>query len=107
METAVNKTQQRLDEWCSGEGIDFVSEEAKEAYRKRTKRIADAILLKQPDRVPVVPMMEFFYAKYANVSAYDVMYNSEIASWATKKNDFRVGARCVRAASFFQYRFFI
>jgi len=85
VEATVNKTQQRLDEWCSGEGIDFVSEEAKEAYKKRTKRIADAILLKQPDRVPVVPMMEFFYAKYANVSAYDVMYNSEIASWATKK----------------------
>ena len=39
LEATVNKTQQRLDEWCSGEGIDFVSEEAKEAYKNGQKEL--------------------------------------------------------------------
>ena len=85
MEKAVDKTQEQLESWCSAQSIEFISKEAEEAYKKRTKRITDAIQLKKPDRVPVVPMWEYFYARYAEVSCYDVMYNAEIARWATKK----------------------
>ena len=85
MEGAVNKTQEQLELWCSAPGIEFVSKEAEEAYKKRTKRIADAIQLKKPDRVPFIPMWEYFYARYSKVSCYDVMYNAEIARWAARK----------------------
>jgi len=85
MARIANKTQEQLEAWCSAPGVDFVSKQAEEVYKKRTKRIADAILLKKPDRVPIVPMWEYFYAKYAGVSCYDVLYNAEIARSATKK----------------------
>jgi uroporphyrinogen-III decarboxylase len=85
MEKAVDKTAEQLDTWVSAQHIDFVSAEAKENYRARAKRIADAIQLKQPDRVPIIPMWEFFYARYAKVSVHDVLYNPEIARWACKK----------------------
>lgn len=57
-----DKTKQRLDAWCSGEGIEFVNDEAKEAYKKRVKRVADAIQLKIPDRVPITPSFGMFPA---------------------------------------------
>jgi uroporphyrinogen-III decarboxylase len=85
MEKVIDKTQEQLESWCSASGIEFVSKEAEEAYKKRTRRIANAIQFKKPDRVPLVPMWEFFYARYAKVSGYEVMYNTEIARWATRK----------------------
>lgn len=80
-----SKIQSQLETWCSAPHIEFVNQEAETAYKKRTKRITDAILLKKPDRVPIVPMWEYFYARYAKVSCYDVLYNRDIAAWAAKK----------------------
>ncbi len=85
MEKANDKTREQLELWCSAPGIEFVSKKAEEAYKKRTRRIADAIQLKKPDRVPFVPMWEYFYATYANVSCRDVIYDIEIAKSAAKK----------------------
>jgi len=85
MEKTIDKTKEQLESWCSAPGVDFVGNQAEEAYKQRTKRIADAIQLKKPDRVPIVPMWEYFYAKYAKVSCYDVLYDAEIARSATKK----------------------
>lgn len=79
------KTQEMLDLWCSAPGIEFVDSEAEEAYKSRTRRIADAIQLKTPDRVPVTPMWEYYYAIYSKVSCYDGLYNPDIARWAVKK----------------------
>ncbi len=79
------KTQEMLDLWCSAPDIEFVDSEAEEAYKSRTRRIADAIQLKTPDRVPVTPMWEYYYGVYSKVSCYDGLYNPDIASWAVKK----------------------
>jgi len=81
----MNEIQKSLDRWCAAEGVPFVSEDAENAYKARARRIADAILLKEPDRVPVTPMMEYFYARYGQVTAYDVLYDAEIAERVTKK----------------------
>ena len=81
----MDKTQQKLESWCAAQGIEFVNKEAEEAYKQRTKRIATAIQLKKPDRVPVTPMMEFFYAKYTGASSYDVLYNADIAKRASRE----------------------
>ena len=58
----MDRTQERLEKWCSAEGIQFKSAEAGEEYKKRARRIADAIQLKVPDRVPIVPSFGMFPA---------------------------------------------
>jgi len=101
MEKVIDKTQEQLELWCSAPGIEFVSKEAEEAYKKRTKRIADAIQLKKPDRVPFVPMWEYFYARYSNVSCYDVVYDTEIARRATRKTITELEPDAYQAPIFF------
>lgn len=101
MEKAVDKTQEQLELWCSAPGIEFVSKEAEEAYKERTRRIAKAIQLKKPDRVPFVPMWEYFYARYPKVSCYDVVYNTEIARWATRKTITELAPDAYQAPIFF------
>jgi len=101
MEKDIDKTQEQLKLWCSAPGIEFVSKEAEEAYKKRAKRIADAIQLKKPDRVPIVPMWEYFYARYSNVSCYDVLYNTEIARSAARKTIIELEPDAYQAPLFF------
>ncbi len=73
-----SKVRQSLEAWCSA-SISFPAKEFEVAYRERTRRIADTILLKKPDRIPLMPMWEFFYAKYAGYSCEDVMYDQQKA----------------------------
>lgn len=80
-----SKIQENLEAWCSAEGIPFEDEAAKKKYQERTRRIADAILLKKPDRVPTMPMWEFFYVKYAGYTCRDGMYDPKKAEEATLK----------------------
>ena len=42
-EKTVNKTQERLDLWCSAPGIQFKDTQAEENYKKRARRIADSL----------------------------------------------------------------
>ena len=42
------RCQARFDRWISGEGIAFVSPEAKSAYQTRIQRTIDVINLKTP-----------------------------------------------------------
>jgi uroporphyrinogen-III decarboxylase len=95
------KIQERLETWCSGDGIEFVNQAAKEAFVKRTRRIADAIQLRKPDSVPVVPMWEYFYARYAKISCYDALYNLEMSSWAIKKAITELAPDAYQAPIFF------
>lgn len=37
-------------------------------YEEREKRILDAIALKEPDRVPVVPLFAFFNCYYSGIT---------------------------------------
>lgn len=49
-----------LTGWASGEGIEFIDDDAKAAYQYRTGLLKDAIQLKKtPDRVPVLPLATF------------------------------------------------
>jgi uroporphyrinogen-III decarboxylase len=78
MENKTNKVQENLEAWCSPP-LEFPTKKIEQAYKERARRIADAILLKKPDRVPVVPMWEFFYATYAGYSCEDIMYDPQKA----------------------------
>lgn len=72
------KVQENLEAWCNPP-IVFPNKEIEKAYKERTKRIADAILLKKPDRIPLMPMWEFFYPKYAGYTCEEVMYDAQKA----------------------------
>ncbi|MBI5250595.1 MAG: hypothetical protein HY912_13980 [Desulfomonile tiedjei] len=45
---------------------------------ERGKRVADAVALKKPDRVPIACLWDFFPAKWKGVSVKDAMYNHEL-----------------------------
>ena len=81
----MDKTQEKLELWCSGQGIQFKNAEAEESYKKRAKRMADAIQLKVPDRVPIAPLVTFFPATYPGMTAEEAMYDHDKANAAWKK----------------------
>jgi len=96
----MNKTEETLQRWCSGERIHFTSAEAEEAYKRRAKRIADTVQLKAPDRVPVELTHGIFPALYAGFTAEDVLFDRERNFEAYKKTvtDFQSDTLRFRAA---------
>lgn len=44
-------------------------------YLERTKRVQDAVALREPDRVPFLPHFSFFAARYSGISYEDLMYD--------------------------------
>ena len=54
-----------------------MSDNPQELFEKRTKRIQDAIELKQSDRIPFVPYATFFPARYAGISFEEAMHRAE------------------------------
>ena len=86
----MSKTQDTLDLWCSAPGIQFKDAEAEEGYKKRTKRIADVIQLKVPDRVPIVPSFGFFPAIDNGYTCEEVMFDYDKAhqAWMKTLSDF-------------------
>jgi len=56
-----------------------------ELYKERLKRVEDAVQLKEPDRVPFVPRMAFFPAKYYGISCEEYMYDADKLIAAKKK----------------------
>ena len=90
----MGKTEDALSIWCSASNIEFKNKEAEEAYKNRAKRIADAIQLKVPDRVPITPIVNFFPAKYVGITVEECMYDYKKAYAAYKKTtlDFQFDA---------------
>jgi len=81
----MDKTQETLERWCSAEGIQFESAKAEQAYKSRARRIADAVQLKVPDRIPVELTFGIFPARYAGFTAEDVLFDGEKNFLAYKK----------------------
>ncbi len=70
------KQEAFLEKWASGEGIDFIDNNAKESYQYRAGLIRDAILLKKaPDRAPVVPLEIFAPVMLYGYSGKQAMYD--------------------------------
>lgn len=78
----------RLDHFVSTDDIDFISDEAKDAYKERVTIIRDAVEMKKvPYRVPVNPMLGEYALRYYGLTPYDQMYNQEEAFDAILKFD--------------------
>lgn len=48
---------------------------AEQLFQERERRVMDAITLRLPDRVPIMPGFQFFPAPYSGVTARDLMYD--------------------------------
>ena len=59
--------------------------EAQELYAERERRLADALALKQPDRVPVSYSSNFWHARYAGITNRTAMYDYEALAAATRR----------------------
>ena len=81
----MDRTAETLDSWCAAPGADFIDEKAEEAYKRRARRVADVILLKVPDRVPITPSFGMFPALDNGFTCEEVMFDYEKASRAWLK----------------------
>jgi hypothetical protein len=73
------RQQAFLEKWASGNGIDFISDEAKAAYQYRAGLLKDALTLKKsPDRVPIVTLVTFAPVALSGHSPQQAMYDPNI-----------------------------
>ena len=56
-----------------------------ELYKERTKRVMDAVALKVPDRVPFMPFISFFHARFGGITGQEAMYDHDKLAMAAKK----------------------
>jgi len=79
--TAVQRRDQRFERWAAAEGVAFDAPEIAAAYRERIQLVRDALELKVPSRVPVVPMWGLYPARWGGLTVHDAMYDySRLAS---------------------------
>ncbi|UWG50950.1 Uroporphyrinogen-III decarboxylase [Halalkaliarchaeum sp. AArc-CO] len=74
--------QPTLDSWIAGEGVEFTDEDAREQYRKRAQRYADAVRMDGPDRVPVSVLSTFYPAFHHGITPETAMNDGEQLSAA-------------------------
>jgi hypothetical protein len=81
----MDKTEEMLEQWCAAQEISFKNSEAEEAYKKRTRRIADVVRLKTPDRVPITPSFGMFPALDNGFTCEEAFFDPTKASTAWMK----------------------
>jgi uroporphyrinogen-III decarboxylase len=57
-----------------------------ELYQEREKRVLDAVALRKPDTIPILPFFSFFVARYAGMTIQEVMNDPDKlfdAQWKT------------------------
>jgi len=81
----IDKTAETLKRWSSGDGLEFISPQAKADYQARAKRIAGVIQLQVPDRVPVVPSFGMFPYLDQGLTCQEAVFDYEKAHQAAMK----------------------
>jgi uroporphyrinogen-III decarboxylase len=83
--TPGEKREERFKWWLEPPNINFSSPQAEKAYYARIKRLADAYLMKEPDRVPVQLPFGVMPAYWAGADLKTVMYDYDELRRAWKK----------------------
>jgi hypothetical protein len=88
--TPEEKREERFKSWFNPAGVNFNSPEAAQKYQDRTKRLHDVIMLKEPDRVPVVLPVGNFPAYYVGKNLKTMMYDYDflVKAWSKFMVDF-------------------
>jgi hypothetical protein len=71
------KREVRFKRWLEAPDVEFVSAEAKEAYKERVQRLQAVLLMKEPDRVPVSLMGGNYPIYYGGSTLQKAMYDYE------------------------------
>ncbi len=89
--TPEEKRDERFKRWLEAPGVEFVSPEANEAYRERVQRLQDALLMKEPDRVPVSAMGGNYALYYGGTTLHKAMYDPHelCRAWMKFFHDFK------------------
>jgi hypothetical protein len=84
------KREERFRKWLEAPGVEFVSPEAKEGYRKRVTRLVKAIKIEVPDRVPFFLPAGNFPAYYSGTTLMKTMYDYDelLRAWKNFRQDF-------------------
>jgi hypothetical protein len=69
------KRELRLNHWIKAEDVKFVSKQAEQGYKARAARLAKAVKMEIPDRVPCMIPTGWYPAKNAGVPLKKVMYD--------------------------------
>lgn len=83
--TPQEKRAQRYKIWLDAEGVNFISADAKKAYKQRVQRMIDAYNVREPDRVPVSLMIGALPAYLYGTDYYHCMYDYDLAVKAWDK----------------------
>jgi uroporphyrinogen-III decarboxylase len=83
--TPEGKRKERFKWWLEPPDINFSSPQAEKAYYARIRRLADAYLMKEPDRVPVQLPFGVMPAYWAGANLKTVMYDYDELRRAWKK----------------------
>jgi hypothetical protein len=88
--TPEEKREERFKSWFNPPGAKFNNPESAQKYQQRTQRLHDAILLKEPDRVPVILPVGNFPAYYAGKNLKTMMYDYAflVKAWSKFVEDF-------------------
>jgi uroporphyrinogen-III decarboxylase len=80
----------RLGRWLDAADTEFAAQEVRTAYRDRVQLVIDALELRKPARVPVVPQMGLYSARYAGLSVHEAMYDFDklALAWRRFHEDF-------------------
>jgi hypothetical protein len=73
--TPEEKRAVRLERWLNPPGVEFRSQKAGKRYKERVTRLTKALLLQEPDRVPVSLPAGNFPAYYSGLDLKTVMYD--------------------------------
>jgi len=89
--TPAEKREKRFGDWLKPP-TGFNSPAAAKAYDTRIKRLADTLLMKKTDRVPVTLPVDNFPALYYGSSVHEVMYDYDAlySVWKKFLNDFEM-----------------
>jgi hypothetical protein len=92
------KLELRIKAWLSPADVKFVSKQAEADYKARATRLLDAMQLRKPDRVPIVPSLGGLAAAFCGYTHKDMMYDVnkavEVATKCTLEFQFdtKIGA---------------
>ncbi|HJX13504.1 MAG TPA: uroporphyrinogen decarboxylase family protein [Dehalococcoidales bacterium] len=89
--TPEEKKQQRFRWWLEPD-IEFVSQEAKQAFKARARRLIDVYQVKEPDRVPVSLPVGNMPAYLDGTDLHTVMYDHDrlIKAWERFNREFEM-----------------
>ena len=92
---ADQKQEEFYSAWLEARDVEFVSDDARAAYRERVGLIKDAIQLKtKPARIPVCPSAGFYPIQYTGNDFYQAHYDYPLLaeSWTKYHVDFQPDA---------------